>query len=442
MSLQRIGMLLVLGAAVSAMACGAQNESTEQTKADNAPRPRPARPTRAHRTAAGAPATSAPREPAPTDQYASNEGRATSTTRRQETTASGAGRGSWDAPMESTSQQPTRTATVMRSVPAGQELEVVLLDDLSSAISKPGDSFRASVSQNVVSDGGVAIPWAACSVARSSRRYRSTRRSVVRAKLVLDFDRLELPSGETVPVNATFEEVGKSETKKDAATIAGATAGGAILGRILKDDDRKKGTLIGAVVGAATGTAIAAKTEGQEVQMVSGTAVTLKLTDSVNVRRASTPSLANRSPRSAGASSFLTPARSAVLAEGQSSATAAPLRHFSWPWPCRAAVRPAGARAHGGRRIEDAAQKLDGVGGGGSGCGRLGDRVGVGAGRRGPRPPVPGRRVLPRRRRRVLRGERGGLRFRSFGPRRRCLRGQLPAARDAAIRAGVEPRFL
>jgi hypothetical protein len=52
--------------------------------------------------------------------------------------------------MESTSQQPTRTATVMRSVPAGQEVEVVLLDDLSSAVSKPGDSFRASVSQSVL----------------------------------------------------------------------------------------------------------------------------------------------------------------------------------------------------------------------------------------------------------------------------------------------------
>jgi hypothetical protein len=185
--------------------------------------------------------------------------------------------------MESTSQQPTRTATVMRSVPAGQEMEVVLLDDLSSAVSKAGDSFRASVKESVVADGGVAIPSGSVLRGTVVEAVPLNKKIGGRAKLVLDFVSLELPSGETVPVTAHFQELGKSETAKDTATIAGATAGGAILGRILKDDDKKKGTLIGAAVGAATGTAIAARTQGQEVQIVSGTPVTVKLADSVSV---------------------------------------------------------------------------------------------------------------------------------------------------------------
>jgi hypothetical protein len=232
---------------------------------------------------AGQPA--GPPSDVPTDRYAQDTGtRSGSTSSRTTTGRTGAGRGAWDAPMESTSEQPTRTGgTVMRSVPAGQELEVVLLDDLSSAISKAGDSFRARLARDVVADGGVALPSG--TVVRGSVVEAVPLNPKIggRAKLVLDFDRFELPSGETVPMSAQFEEIGKSETAKDAATIAGATAGGAILGRILKDEDRKKGTLIGAVVGAATGTAIAARTEGQEVQMVSGTAVTLKLTNSVTV---------------------------------------------------------------------------------------------------------------------------------------------------------------
>lgn len=217
------------------------------------------------------------------DVYASGDRAAgTGTTTGRSTT--GAGRTTWDAPAESTSQQPTRSGgTVVRTLPAGQSVNVVLLDDLSSSISRSGDSFRTRVSEDVVHDGAVVIP--AGSVVRGSVVEATPLNPKIggRAKLVLDFDRVELPSGETAPISASFEQIGKSESARDAATIAGATAGGALLGRILKDEDRKKGTLIGAVVGAATGTAIAARTEGQEVQIVSGTPMTIELKDSVQV---------------------------------------------------------------------------------------------------------------------------------------------------------------
>jgi len=279
----QIRTLLLVGAVCGAMACGARNEQTGQPQAGNDQGS--GAPVAEAPSSTEAPAPPAP-EAAPSDRYASNntprETR-TETPARPSSGRTGAGRGSWDAPMESTSQQPTRTATVMRSVPAGQEMEVVLLDDLSSAVSKAGDSFRASVKESVVADGGVAIPSGSVLRGTVVEAVPLNKKIGGRAKLVLDFVSLELPSGETVPVIAHFQELGKSETAKDTATIAGATAGGAILGRILKDDDKKKGTLIGAAVGAATGTAIAARTQGQEVQIVSGTPVTVKLADSISV---------------------------------------------------------------------------------------------------------------------------------------------------------------
>jgi hypothetical protein len=278
MKLHGIRTLLLVAAVSGALACGARNEESGQQASDA-----PQDTTTAETTlpADEAPAVATPEavpDATPTDRYTRNAPKP-----RSSGTPSEAGRGSWDAPMESTSKQPTRTATVLRNVPAGQELQVVLLDDLSSAASKAGDSFRASVSENVVADGGVAIPSGTVLRGTVVEAVPLNKKIGGRAKLVLDFVSMELPSGETVPLEASFEQLGKSETGKDAATIAGATAGGAILGRILKDDDKKKGTLIGAAVGAATGTAIAAKTQGQEVQMASGTAVTLKLENSVSV---------------------------------------------------------------------------------------------------------------------------------------------------------------
>lgn len=280
----QIRTLLLVGAVCGAMACGARNEQTGQPQAGNE---QGGNGTPVAEAPSETPAAPAP-EAAPTDHYANNSTTARETTRnetpsRPTSGRTGAGRGSWDAPMESTSQQPTRTATVMRSVPAGQEVQLVLMDDLSSAGSKAGDSFRASVKESVVADGGVAIPSGSVLRGTVVEAVPLNKKIGGRAKLVLDFVSLELPSGETIPVNAHFEELGKSETAKDTATIAGATAGGAILGRILKDDDKKKGTLIGAAVGAATGTAIAARTQGQEVQITSGTPVTVKLADSIAV---------------------------------------------------------------------------------------------------------------------------------------------------------------
>ena len=79
---------------------------------------------------------------------------------------------------------------------------------------------------------------------------------VARTLKGLGFRHLKLATGETIPIAATFAEAARSETGKDAATIGGAI-----------------------------GTAIAANTHGEGVQITAGTVIETRLTDQVVVPR-------------------------------------------------------------------------------------------------------------------------------------------------------------
>ncbi len=171
---------------------------------------------------------------------------------------------------------PPEPRTVLVTVPAGTELEVEFLDSLSSEVSRVGDEFRARVARQVLADGRVAVPVG--SIVRGTVTEAVSLKKVGgRARLALEFDRLEIPSGDRAEIRVSFADQGKSETKKDAATIGGAAAGGAIVGRLLNRSNKTKGGTIGAILGAAVGTAVAARTEGEEVSIERGTVVGLKL---------------------------------------------------------------------------------------------------------------------------------------------------------------------
>jgi hypothetical protein len=131
-------------------------------------------------------------------------------------------------------------------------------------------------------DGEVAIP-AGSEILGEVTEAVPLRKVGGQAKLALRFTDLVLPSGKTVPIDASFVQQGRNETSKDAATIGGAAAGGAILGRILNKGSRGKGAVIGAIIGAAAGTAIASKTPGEEVVISTGSVLSVRLDDSIRV---------------------------------------------------------------------------------------------------------------------------------------------------------------
>jgi outer membrane lipoprotein SlyB len=161
-------------------------------------------------------------------------------------------------------------------------MEIELLEGLSSQTSEPGDIFRARVSSDVSTDGAVGIP-AGAEVVGVVTEAVPLGKVGGRAKLGLKFTDLVLPNGRTVPIDASLVQQGANETRKDAATIGGAAAGGAILGRVLSKKDRGRGTVIGAIIGAAAGAVLASR-NGEEVVIPEGTRLDLKLDYEVEVR--------------------------------------------------------------------------------------------------------------------------------------------------------------
>lgn len=172
---------------------------------------------------------------------------------------------------------------ILVTIPARTPLDLVMVDSIGSRTSKAGDGFRATIASDVVAEGHVVIPKG------------STIRGVVTeavplgkiggtAKLMVQFAGLVLPSGEELPVRSSLEQTGKSESGKDAATIGGAAAAGALLGRALSKDNKSKGTVLGALAGAAAGGAVASKTKGEEIEFPAGTGLTIETETPVEVR--------------------------------------------------------------------------------------------------------------------------------------------------------------
>lgn len=167
-----------------------------------------------------------------------------------------------------------RQPPVPVKVPAGTTFEVEFTKGLASNASSVGETFRARVVADLRLDGAVAIP-AGSEVLGVVTDAVGARRIGGKARLTVKFTDLVLPSGSTLPVHASFLEEGKTRAGRDAATIGGSTAGGALLGRILSNGSR--GTILGALVGAAVGTAIASNTAGEEVVIPEGSVISLKL---------------------------------------------------------------------------------------------------------------------------------------------------------------------
>jgi type IV secretory pathway VirB10-like protein len=163
-------------------------------------------------------------------------------------------------------------------------VSIELLDRLSSGTSMPGDRFRARVAEDVLAGGAVAIP-AGAKVSGVVTEAVGLKKIGGKPKLRLEFTEVQLGSSRDEDLHATYAAAGKSETKKDAATIGGAAAGGAILGRIIghQRDNDARGTAIGGVVGAAAGTAVAAKTKGQEIVLASGHVIDIVLDEPIRV---------------------------------------------------------------------------------------------------------------------------------------------------------------
>jgi hypothetical protein len=157
-------------------------------------------------------------------------------------------------------------------VPEGTELTIEVLQDLSSGTSVPGQTFRARLAGDVLVDGRRVIPAGAL-VDGTVVDAVAAKKIGGKPRLTLGFERIALATGRGVAIDASVVEMGKSTTGKDAATIGGATAAGAVVGHQVDDD---KGKVIGAIVGGAIGAAVASR-RGEELEIAAGTTVVARL---------------------------------------------------------------------------------------------------------------------------------------------------------------------
>jgi hypothetical protein len=170
--------------------------------------------------------------------------------------------------------------------PSGTVLTVQIDDSLSSSRNSVGDSFFGSLKQPLVIDGWVvARPGQTVSgqvvSANKAGRTRGT------ADLALELTEIVLVDGQQVPIQTQLVvNRGRESHEQDAATIAGATAVGSIIGAAI---GQGKGAAIGAGVGAAAGTAGVLSTRGKAAEISPETTLTFRLDSPLAISTAKTP---------------------------------------------------------------------------------------------------------------------------------------------------------
>jgi type IV secretory pathway VirB10-like protein len=172
---------------------------------------------------------------------------------------------------------------VMQSVEvaAGTPITVALSSALSSKTARPGDSFEATVASNVSVNGRVVVPVGTRVTGNVTEVISGSHSIGAVPTLGLKFNQLELEDGQIIPITGELMEQGASEKVSDTAKILGGAAVGAILGHQVKTNNR--GKVIGGLLGGAVG-AVAAKNTGSEVELASGSTLTLTTGEPLTVK--------------------------------------------------------------------------------------------------------------------------------------------------------------
>ncbi|MGB0051605.1 MAG: hypothetical protein WBQ02_05155 [Terracidiphilus sp.] len=164
-------------------------------------------------------------------------------------------------------------------LPAGTRLHVRLDQDLGSKVSHPGDSFGATVAEDVIVNGQTVVP-----------KHARAEGTVIDAKplghfkggaaLELRLERVHTNWGSYPVATSTIERAEKGKGKRTAAFAGGGGAFGAIIGGIAGGG---KGALIGGLAGAGAGTAGSAFTGNHEIFLPAETLLTFRLEHSVHI---------------------------------------------------------------------------------------------------------------------------------------------------------------
>jgi hypothetical protein len=146
------------------------------------------------------------------------------------------------------------------AIPQGTQVQIRMIDALSSATAKDGQMFHATLEQPVVVDGRTLYPKGA-DITGQVVQAKSSGRLSAPGELELALTQISV-NGTAYPIAVEpLMMKGESHAKSNATKIGGGAAVGAIIGAIAGGG---KGAAIGAGVGAAAGTGVAAATGKKE----------------------------------------------------------------------------------------------------------------------------------------------------------------------------------
>lgn len=166
--------------------------------------------------------------------------------------------------------QGTRTGSSSSAIPVGQEIDVRLQAELSSATADVEQRFEATTVADLLRGNDVLIPAGSIMRGVISSVTKATRMER-KGSLTVAFDQITI-RGRSYPMRGTVTQALESEGIKGEAGKIGTGAGiGAIIGGIIGG---VKGALLGVLIGG--GGTIAA-TEGKDVTLPAGTILRVSL---------------------------------------------------------------------------------------------------------------------------------------------------------------------
>ena len=165
------------------------------------------------------------------------------------------------------------------TLPSGTPIRVRLDQDLGSKISQPGDSFSATVADDVLVNDTVVIP-------KESRADGT----VIDAKplgkfkggavLAIKLERVHTRWGNYPVATSTIDKAEKGKGKRSATLIGGGAGLGALIGGLAGGG---KGAAIGALAGGGAGTAGSAFTGNKQIVLPAESLLTFHLDHSVRI---------------------------------------------------------------------------------------------------------------------------------------------------------------
>jgi hypothetical protein len=161
----------------------------------------------------------------------------------------------------------------------GTEIPVRLDQDLGSKISQPGDSFSATVAENVDLNGITVVPRGARAEgtvvdARPLGKFKGG------AALALKLQRVHTRWGSYPVSTSTIDRAEKGKGKRSAGFIGGGAGLGAIIGGLAGGG---KGAAMGALAGGGAGTAGSAFTGNKQIVLPAETLLTFRLEHPVHI---------------------------------------------------------------------------------------------------------------------------------------------------------------